>query len=42
MDNIWFIQQFQFCLGDHPNEGQGEVGKKPKNDAQVEENFDGN
>ena len=25
------------CLGDDPNEGKGEAGEKPKNDAQVEE-----
>ena len=25
------------CSGDDPNEGKGEAGEKPKNDAQVEE-----
>ena len=32
-------KKFQLCLGDYPNEGKGEAGKKPKNDAQVEENL---
>ena len=37
MDAIKPIQQCQMCLGDDPNEGKGEAGEKPKNDAQVEE-----